>query len=223
MSMNNLFANLNQNFMNQMFRRVENVVWDLSTGAVGILTKDDCIATFDFPALEPVNEDASETPELTCAMDGQVTLNPMATLSMALPAYGQKIPANQVKLGDIVVNNRGEASGWVCEIKKNGSFGIQKTDGNTTNFNPPKVNVIGMGNQDGVMVVRTLMSTSGTDLGGFKDMLMPIMMMSGGNLDENKLDKLMPMLLMGGMNGSNNNMMQMMLMMQMMNGSKSPF
>lgn len=214
MNTSNLFQNLNKAMMDQLFCRIENVVWDLTTGEVGILTKDEMIATFTPPALEEVNEDSQ--PSDNC---GVVTHNPFSAMSMALPAYGQKISASEVKIGDIIVTNK-QASGWVTGIRPNGKFDIQKVDGNTTSFNPPNVQIMGSGTQNGVMVVRTLVNLTGGNLGGFKDSLMPLMMMSGGSLDETQFDKLIPMMLMGGMNGGSNNMMQMFMMMSMMGGKK---
>lgn len=213
MNTNNLFSNLNKAMMDQLFCRIENVVWDLTTGDVGILTKDDMIATFTVPALQEATENSEG--ESGVEEYGQVTHNPFSAMSMALPAYGQKISASEVKVGDIIVTNK-QATGWVTEILPNGKFNIQKVDGNTTKFNPPNVQIMGSGTQNGVMVVRTLMNTTGGNLSGFKDSLMPLMMMSGGNLGESQFDQIIPMMLMSG-NSGNNNMMQMMMMSMMFN------
>ena len=44
MSTKNMFDRLSQTFMQQQFRRVDNVVWDLMSNTTGILTKDDAIS-----------------------------------------------------------------------------------------------------------------------------------------------------------------------------------
>ena len=42
-----LFERLNKHLMNQQFRQINNVVWDLTSNKMGILTDEDCIATLE--------------------------------------------------------------------------------------------------------------------------------------------------------------------------------
>lgn len=236
----NVMQMMNKKFMEQMFRPVDNVVWDILSGKMGILTDDECIATLEiipgdyedltdkiseFTAPELAEQFRDETAKNKAAVkdDYSVTLNPMATMSMAMPAYGQKVSGNNVKIGDIIINNKGEAHGWVIEIKKNGTFKIQNVSGTVNTINPPKINLAGMGDTGGIMVVKQLFDITGNNTNSFQSMLMPMMMMNGGELDGDQLNKMIPMMLMmnsgsmGGQNQDGNNMMQSMMMMQMFN------
>ena len=73
------------------------------------------------------------------------------------------------------------------------------------------------------MVVKQLFDITGNNTNSFQSMLMPMMMMNGGELDGDQLNKMIPMMLMmnsgsmGGQNQDGNNMMQSMMMMQMFN------
>ena len=223
-NINNPLNALNKSFMNRLFRQVNNVVWDLQTGNLGILTKNDEIATYTAPKFETVGtgqvtDDHVEGTKEEQVSDGFITINPFSALSVAIPAYGQNIQLSEVKVGDMIVNDSGEAIGWVEKVHKNGeSFTIHNIKGSTTRHTPPKVNMMGMG-QTGVMVVRSLIQSAGGE-SGFKNIqnsLMPMLMLSGGDLGGMELDKIMPMMLMMNSQGTgDNNMMQMMLMMKMM-------
>ena len=207
--MSNMFDRLSKNFMNNQFRRVDNVVWDLSTNQMGILTKDESIAIFSYDSTE------GETPN---KVDGVVSINPMVVMSMAIPAYGQKMAAANIQVGDITVDSKGDANGWVTEIHTNGKFTIQRVDGSEQKITPPTVNVIGFGEQSGLMVVKPLFNVTKGNTDSVKNMLMQMMMLNDGNVNDSQMDKMMQMMLMSssmGNSGGDNNMMQAMMMAKM--------
>lgn len=217
-----------EKFMSRMFRRAEGVVWDLSTGAVGIQTEDG-IAT-----LNGSGEDSS------------IDVNLFDQFSIELPAFAQSTPLADVKVGDMIYfGAQGRNVGWITErIEKKPtaaqlakgatstiSFKLLKPNGETTSWKPVNVRMIGFGdtNSGGVMVIRSLgnllSNTSGTgSLGGFQSSMMQMMQMQammGGDAPD--MEAIMPMMLMqqvGG--GGGNDMLQMMLMMQMMGKGGNP-
>ena len=208
--MSNMFDRLSKNFMNNQFRRVDNVVWDLSTNQMGILTKDESIAIFSY--------DSADGETLT-KVDGVVSINPMVVMSMAIPAYGQKLAAANIQVGDITVDSKGDANGWVTEIHTNGKFTIQRVDGSEQKITPPTVNVIGFGEQSGLMVVKPLFNVTKGNTDSVKNMLMQMMMLNDGNVNDSQMDKMMQMMLMSssmGNSGGDNNMMQAMMMAKML-------
>jgi hypothetical protein len=130
------------------------------------------------------------------------------------------------------------------------TFGLMRSDGTTTTWRPPKVQMLGF--ESGVMVLRSLMTMlpgGASGLGQMQGMLLPMMMsgMMGGDSEDGdgsgmNLEKMIPMMLMmkmgtGSMLGADPNaaagsmgsMMQMMMMMNMMKGPstsnkpKTPF
>jgi hypothetical protein len=205
---NNMFKDMAAKMMNRMFRRVDNAVWDMMTGKIGIQT-DDGIATID-----GVGDDA------------QISINIMEQFGMPLPAFAQSTPVDAIKEGDFIYNaNR--PLGWIVE-KKEKSFRILKTDGTRTTWTPPKVTTIGFDlGAGGPLVLRSLFNTlpgGESGLAGLQGMLMPMLML-GGDVD---LESMLPMILMsqtgmmGGAAGGNGNMIQMMMMMNMMKGGDNP-
>ena len=210
-------------FMDRLFRKADNVVWDLMTGRVGIAT-DDGIAT--------LNGEGD---------DAQIEINLMDQFGMAIPAFAQSTPVDAVKAGDIIFFGKRENTGWVISRKegdtgKGPTFELMKVDGTRSHWKAPKISMLGM--ESGVMVLRSLMTMlpgGNAGLQGMQGMLMPMLMM-GGDLD---LEKMMPMILMSQMGAQptvnvdgttsaatpafGGNMMQMMMMMAMMKGSSNPF
>lgn len=246
--MNTFMQNMGADkFMNRLFRRAEGVVWDLMTGKVGIQTKDGSIAT-----LSGKGDDA------------QVEINLMDQFGMEIPAFAQNTPIEAVNIGDVIYFGATEKPGWVVEkrfgVKPTGSttptkraskaestvsvdeidhsnvqFTLMKVDGQRTTWKPPKVTLLGMGD-NGVMVLRSLLNMlpgGAAGLQGMQGMLMPMLMMGDGNID---FDKMMPLILMGQMQSTAvqnpdgtvvaqnpmANMLPMMMLMQMMKGD-SPF
>lgn len=205
---NNMYKDMAAKMMGRMFRRVDNAVWDMMTGKIGIQT-DDGIATID-----GVGDDA------------QISINIMEQFGMPLPAFAQSTPVDTIKEGDFIYNGN-KPLGWIVE-KKEKSFRILKPDGTRTSWTAPKVSMIGfdMG-AGGPLVLRSLFNTlpgGEGGLAGLQGMLMPMLML-GGDID---LESMMPMILMsqtgmmGGTAGGMGNVMQTMMMMNMMKGEGNP-
>lgn len=206
---NNMFKDIAAKMMGRMFRRVDNAVWDMMTGKIGIQT-DDGIAT-----IEGVGDDA------------QISINVMEQFGMPLPAFAQSTPVDAIKEGDFIYNGT-KTLGWIVE-KKEKSFRILKTDGTRTTWTPPKVTTIGFDlGAGGPLVLRSLFNSlpgGESGMAGLQGMLMPLIMMGGDNLD---LESMLPMILMsqngmmGGAAGGNGNMMQTIMFMNMMKGEGNP-
>lgn len=220
-------SNAMEKFMSRMFRRAEGVVWDLSTGAVGIQT-DDGIAT-----LKGAGEDAC------------IDVNLFDQFSIELPAFAQSTPLADVKIGDMIYFGAKDRNvGWVTErIEKKPtaaqaakgaapvvSFKLLKPTGETSSWKPVNVRMIGFGDggANGVMVIRSLgnmlTNASGNgSLGGFQGSMMQMMqmqaMMGGGDLD---MESLMPMMLMQQSGGGGGDMFQLMMMAKMFSGGENP-
>lgn len=199
------FGNVGEKMLNKMFRKVDDAVWDLMTGRVGISTNDG-IAT-----LEGEGDDA------------QVTVNVFDDFGMPIPAFAQNTPVDQIKQGDLIYNAR-KVMGWVIEVPAEGkvTFKLLKPDGTRGEWRPPKTNSIGI-DINGAMVLRSLLNTvPGGDLGGLQGMLMPMLLMNDGDLGGMDMEKMLPLMLMGQMGtagggaAGGNNMMQAMMMMQML-------
>lgn len=213
MNLNNMFNS--QKLMDRFFRKVDNVCWDLSTGQIGLFTKEG-IAT-----IEGEGEDA------------QISINPIDQMGMGVPAFAQTTPVADVKVGDLIsVSDR--LTGWVTK-KTEKQVTLMKVDGTTSAWTPPKTKMLDF--TSGVMVVRSLgdMLGGGTKgagaLAGIQGMIMPMMMM-GGDFD---MERMMPIILMSQMGNltagdgsvaSNPmtgmaQMLPMMMMTQMMNGGRT--
>ena len=203
----NMFKNISQKMMGRMFRKVDEAVWDLMTGKIGIRT-DDGIVT-----LEGTGEDA------------QISINVLEDFGLPLPAFAQNTPVDSIKDGDLIFS-ASKVLGYVVKKTEKG-FRILKLDGTLTSWNPPKVSMIGFDGVSGALVLRSLFNTfpdGDKGLSALQGSLMPMLMMMGDNLD---LDNMLPMLLMsqngmmGGAAGMGN-MMQTMMLMNMMKGGENP-
>lgn len=211
MNMNKMFDG--KKLMSRFFRPVEDVVWDLMTGRIGVAGPE------GITTIEGEGDDA------------QVTLNLFDQFGMTVPAFAQGTPTSDVKVGDLIYGARG-ARGWVVDRTEK-SFSLLKPDGTRTNWTPPKTAMIGFAGD--VMVLRSLVNIlpgGESGLGTFQNMLMPMMMMGGDNVD---MQEMMPLLLMTQL-GTNaptgdgsevanpmagmQQMLPMMLMMNMFKGGK---
>jgi hypothetical protein len=225
--MNMNMNNISKKMMNQFFRQVDNVVWDMFTGRVGVQTADGIVT------IEGEGEDA------------QVAINLMDQFGMPVPAFAQNTPLNSVAVGDLIYQGN-SLKGWVVEVVRGASttmpstvegepatvvqgevkrFKMMTPGGVSNTWTPPKVSMLGF--DSGVMVLRSLMNMlpdGKAGLSNMQGMLMPMMMM-GGDMD---FEKIMPMMLMSqlGANGDGSNamgmqnMMPMMMMMSMMKDGK---
>lgn len=202
--------------MNRFFRKVDGVKWDLMSGRVGVVLDDEGIVTLDGEG-----------------EDARIAINVMEEFGMAIPAFAQNTSLESVGIGDLIYQSN-KVKGWVTSvIEKEGvpvKFGIMTPSGTSTNWTPPKVSMFGL--DSGVMVLRSLLtmlpkSDNGEGgLGGMQNVLLPMMMMGGG---DSEIESMMPLMLMSqlGTDGTGNsafgggNMIQMMMMMKMMGGNKS--
>lgn len=205
--MNNTFDNLGKKLVNKFFRKVDDVLWDLMSGHIGIKTKDGEIAT-----LEGEGDDAV------------VTINPFANFGIPMPAFAQNTPIADIKNGDLIYNDK-KVMGWVVSIPKEGgkSFRLLRLDGTRGEWRPPKVASLGI-DLSGAMVLRSLVNTlPGGGLGNLQGMFLPLLM-GGGDFGD--LEDMLPLVLMGqgGMLGGTTsgngmgNMLQTMMLMKMMGG-----
>lgn len=141
--------------LNQVFSQVDGVVWDLMTNTTGI-KRDDGIYTL--------------------ANDGSIELNPLDAMSMAIPAFSQLTPVDQVKRGDVLLTG-GKASGWITEVKRTKpedeenpkdagpskvSLKALSFQGHETVFRPKAVKMLGM---NGVTVVRSPLNFNSNESG----------------------------------------------------------
>jgi hypothetical protein len=210
--------NFNKDFMNRFFRPVDNVVWDMMTGQIGVKNRSGILTV----ELGELNEDKTE------ALSPQVNINMFEQFGMAVPAFAQSVPVNTINLGDIIYSsNSNRVAGWV--VKQSGkSYKLLKEDGTRSDWTPPKTNMLGF--DSGVMVLRSLftMLPNGQEgVSQMQNMLMPMMAMGmmGDGDSEDSFKDMMPLLLMSqmGMNGQGAgntnmfaNMMPMLMMSKMM-------
>ena len=68
--------NFAKKMMNRFIRKVDNVVWDLSTGKIGFVNEDGEILS-----LEGEGDDA------------QISVNPFDQFGVPIPAFAQNVPA----------------------------------------------------------------------------------------------------------------------------------
>jgi hypothetical protein len=160
--------------ISRFFRPVNNVVWDLMTGRIGVVGKD------GITTIEGEGEDA------------QISLNLFDQFGMSVPAFAQGTASTDAKVGDLIYGTSGPR-GWV--VKKNEkSFELLTPDGTRTRWSPPKTAMIGFAGD--VMVLRSLINILPGGEGGlnnFQNLLMPMMLMGGDNID---LGQMMPLMLM---------------------------
>lgn len=206
MDMSNMFGKA---FMNRMFRQVNDVVWDMMTGKMGVSTKEGIMTLDDSDVENPC-----------------VSLNMFDAFGMGVPAFAQNTPVDQVKAGDLLVGPK-EIIGWVVSVNDGGkSFQMLKPTGTVSKWVPPKVQMLGF--DSGVMVVRSLLNLLPTGTGGLGQMQQWLQMMMFMGDGEVNFEKVMPMMLMSQMSApagadptaAANPMAQMMPMMMFMNMMK---
>lgn len=210
------FDKVGEKLVNRFFRRVDEVVWDLMSGRVGVRTNDDEIATLDGEG------DAAE-----------VVINPFGDFGVPIPAFAQSVPVAEIKQGDLIYNAK-KVLGWVIGTpnltptkgKATRTFKLLKPDGTRGEWSPAKLSSMGL-DLSGAMVLRSLINMlPGTGLGGLQGMLMPMLMMGG---DSGDLEKMLPLMLLGQMGtigggaaaGNMGGMFQMMMMMKLMGGGST--
>lgn len=170
---------LTSKFLNRMFRRVGGVVWDLTTGKLG-LKDENGIYTL---------ETTTTGTGAAAVTESQIVVNPFDSFGVDLPAFATTTKLADVAVGDVIVGDS-KILGFVVEIKENSLVLLDKS-GMRKQYNPPKVAIIGTDNN--VLVMKNLLSVAGGDTGlaGLQGNLMPLLML-GGDLD---LESILPFLL----------------------------
>ena len=196
-----------EKMINKMFRRVDGVVFDITTGTIGI-EKDGSV--------------------FTLGSDGLLAENMFAEMSAPIPAFAKAIKLSEVKLGDLVINQSGEPFGFVTKLNEK-SLGVLKTNGTVSTVSPAKVNLLGEGQT--IMVVQNLgaggidpmmLMLMGDGEGSDEMFIMLSMMQSGNSGNVSGMNNMLPMLLLSKNkdtskgSGSGGDMFQNMRMMQMM-------
>lgn len=194
--------------MNRFFRKIEDAVWDLQSGKIGLATKEG-IATID-----GTGDDAT------------ISINPIEQFGIPVPSFAQNTPLADVKVGDLLYGTTTGTRGWITKIvvneKEDGAktykFKLLTPAGTETSFTPPKIAMFGF-DPSGAMIVRSLFNMMGSseNLAGLQGNLMPLLMM-GGDMED--FGDMLPIMMMGGMGtggaGNMGTMMSSMMMMKMM-------
>lgn len=194
---NSVTDKVENTMLDNLFRKVENVVLDLQSGTLGI-------------------KNGSST---VTYKDGATAENPLNFFNIEFPAFAMSTPLEDIKIGDILVNSEGQALGWITEIFDfEGAFQVQNASGMTSKH-IPSTNVMMGGKR--TMIVKDFFGDS--SFGGIQGAMLPLMFMNGGAVDANS-EKVFQMLMLqssgifGGAMDSDggNNMMSMMVPMLMM-------
>lgn len=200
--------NMQEAMMNRMFRRVDGLCWDMTTGKMAVQTQEGLVTA-------SIDEDDHEK--------SQIEINLMSDFGMPIPAFAQGTKVQDIKVGDIVINNGG-ILGWVIKAQDN-QFKLLSISGQLNTWNPPKVTMMGF--ESGTLIVRSLLGVvGGSGVQNLQSLMMPMMMSGLMSGDEGgMLDRMMPMLLMSMQAGSAGvasdaagmqSMMQTMLLMEML-------
>ena len=170
-------GSIGDKMMERMFKPVQDAVWDISTGKMGILGKNGSIFSLTGEGDE-----------------AQVTENLFSEFGMAVPAFAQSVPFDQVQLGDLAYRQGGRP-GWVVEKNPN-SLILLNTDSSEGTIRRNKTITMGM-DQSGVMILRNLFNLTGA-------------------AGQQNFQMLLPMLMAGSKNEEAGSMVEMMLMMSVM-------
>ena len=179
-------SKLTNKFLNRMFRRISGLVWDVTTGGIGLQTENGI-----YSLTTTVAEGAATT--------YSITVNPFDDFGLSIPAFATQSSFEETNAGDIICGDQG-IIGWVVD-KTAAAFKVMDHNGYTKTYTPPSVSIMG---SSGVLVVRNLFNLTGgaAGAGNFASSLLPLMMLGGG---DDKLEKMLPLLLMtsaGGLGGA---------------------
>lgn len=166
-----------------MFRKVDNVVYDLMSGAIAI-KKDSGLVSYN-----------TKTEELET--------NPIDNLGFTIPAFAILTPIAQVSEGDLIVSAKG-AVGFVT-LAVDGKFEVVTTEGFATDYKPQTIKLFGQGAS--LQVVKSLFN-----FGDNKDSAMNPLMLMALMGDGKDMKSMLPFLLMGGSGLSGGSMNPLMLM-----------
>ena len=180
-ALNKFGQSIGDKMLSRMFQPVKEVVWDISTGKMGILGKNGSIY--------------SVTGE---GENAQVVENMFSEFGMAIPAFAQSVPFDDVQLGDLAFRPGGRP-GWVVEKNPN-SIILLNTDSSEGTLRRNKTVTMGM-DQSGVMILRNLFSLTGAAGQQNFQMMLPMLMAGSTNEDAGDMVQMMLMMSMGGMGG----------------------
>lgn len=180
---------------NLMFRQIDNVVYDLMSGATAIKTSSGLIS-FD-------------------TKSGELQNNPLETLGFELPAFAILTPLEQVTTGDLIVVD-GKAVGFVT-IAVDKQLEVVRIDGFTGEYKPTAIKMFGQ--PAGIQVVKSLFNTDSTNDGNLMGNPLMLMALMGDN-KRGDMSSMLPFLLLG--NGANTSGINPLMLMALM-GDKSPF
>lgn len=178
--------NSQSKFLSRMFRKVDGVVWDLSTNSTGLANSNGIYTlTIEEPELAA---DATVAQRRSAETKFGVSVNPIDAFGLPIPAFAQLTKLSDVAIGDLVIGEK-TALGWVTKINDR-SLQLLDQNGMTKQYTPPKLAVL---NQDGALVVKPLTGLFGQQgATGFSSALMPLML-AGDGIGE--LDDILPLLL----------------------------
>ena len=190
--------NLVEKLTSRMFRKVDDAVWDMTTGIIGLKRNDSVYSLTG-----------------TSDKDAQITENLFASLSVPVPAFAQQIPLAQVAFGDLVYGDKA-ALGWVIKTTPR-TVTVMTPHGTTSTLTPRKVQMFGTGG-DTLLVLRSLISMAGGQDGlmGMQSSMLPMLMLMGDKADDNMLQTMLMMQMFSGNAGGANPMSSMNPMMLMM-------
>lgn len=174
-------ANISNKLMNRMFRKIGGLVWDITSGGLGIASNEGIFTL--------TTEGEGDT------VSFGISVNPIDAFGVSVPAFAMNTPLEQVEVGDIIVGDT-KILGWVIEVR-GASLKLLDQNGMTKNYTPPKVAIVGT---NGVLVVKNLFNLTGGNggLAGVQNSLLPLLALGG---DVN-FDKIMPLILMQSMSGT---------------------
>ncbi len=197
-------SGLSSKFLNNMFRKIDGLVWDLQSGSLGIKgTEGIYTLTSDYdlgsPAV-PASENNSAIAAVPASTSYGVSVNPFDSFGISIPAFATKVPFSGINIGDLVVGEK-DILGWVTS-KAGVSLKLLDKNGFNKTYSPPKLQIM---NQDGALIVQSLGGMFGgqAGVGSLQQSLLPMLMLSGGDTDG--LDSILPLMLFGQMQQTNPN------------------
>lgn len=163
-------------FVRRMFRKIDGLVWDITTGKVGLRTEHG-IHSVDLSGDQPIPQ-----------------VNPFEIGVIELPAFATQVPRNAIQKGDLIVGDR-DIIGWVVDETLPVALKVMDHNGNTKTYTAPNVTIGLGGTPGGVLVVQNLFNLAGgaDQAGGLVANMLPFLLMGDG---ADKLEGILPFLLM---------------------------
>lgn len=172
-------SKINTEFNKKYFRPIDNMVWDISTGRLGII---------DDRGIIILSGDASGYKMETTNAD---------TYTKLVQAFARPSLANELEPGDIVYNRLSNSIvGWIVKSNGNSSFQILKMDGTRMDWSSSRSQVLDFDSIN--MAVKPLTSILGTEhnLNQLQNSMM-LLISSGVVPEEDTFIDILPILLIG--------------------------